>query len=177
MMTPDITEDQIVLLCLAIITFTVCYKVVNWLLLYFPEQRARALLADFGRSDSDLRGELIRAGVATPDGKPIPRAGAVRGWNRVRPQHLREMAYGLADEAYLQYGRRDKSQANDLITRKFLRDQLSQFDSLRARDRSSVIDLALTLSYVPTSEWCEMEEVESTRAYRSLVHFSKSAHC
>jgi len=177
MMTPDITEDQLILLCLSVIFFTVCYKVVNWLLLYFPEQRARALLSDFGRSGSDLRDELVGAGVAAPDGSPIRRAGVVRGWNRVRPQHLRHMAFGLADEAYLQFGRRDKSQANDLITRKFMRDHLSQFDSLRARDASIVIDIALTLSYVPTAEWCEMEEVESTRAYRGLVPWSKHTSC
>lgn len=50
------------------------------------------------------------------------------GWIRVRPDSFNKLAMAAADEAYNEYGARRRSEANDLVTRKFLRDQFRQLE-------------------------------------------------
>jgi hypothetical protein len=70
------------------------------------------------------------------------------GWVRVRPDRFNTLAMAAADEAYNEYGARRRSEANDLVTRKFLRDQFRQLEDLRAKDMNRLIEVALPLSYV-----------------------------
>ncbi len=70
------------------------------------------------------------------------------GWVRIRPDRFNKLAMAAADEAYNEYGARRRSEANDLVTRKFLRDQFRQLEDLRAKDMNRLIEVALPLSYV-----------------------------
>jgi len=156
-----------------IFVFLLVLKVGVWCWNYAKERRSARFLKWFGNHDQDLVDSLVDVGAVDFLGEAIPRGNGIRGWRRVRRSAITEIAFSLADEAYLQFGRRDKSKANDLVTRKFLRDLLSKYDSLRAKDRSRIIEVALTLSYVPPQEGADMEELESTSAYAKLVPSSK----
>ncbi len=150
----------------------VCFC-VRWCWNYKKEVSARKFLSWFGNHDDEFSGSLQKVGAVDAEGKATARVGGARGWTRVRRSAITEIAFGLADEAYLQFGRRDKSKANDLVTRKFLRDQLSKFDSLRAKDKSRIIEIALSLSYVSPDTAVEMESLEGTNAYARLVSFGE----
>jgi hypothetical protein len=147
----------------------VVYKFVVWCWTYTREKKAARFLSWFGNHDNDLVDSLTEVGAVDHEGAATARGDGIRGWTRVRRSAVTEIAFSLADEAYLQFGRRDRSKANDLVTRKFLRDLLSKYDSLRAKDKSRIIEIALSLSYVPPSEFEDMTVLESSRAYRSAV--------
>jgi len=63
-----------------------------------------------------------------------------------------KFAVALGWEAYDQFGRRERTEANLLITRKWLRDRCRMFPDLRKCDSSRAIDLALDFSFLPTQE-------------------------
>ncbi len=92
-----------------------------------------------------------------------------RAWVRIRPQNLRAIAASVADEAFYEYGAREMSQANMIITRKFLRDLLRLHKDLRAKDASVIIEMALPLSFVCPSETFEMQDFMDTRAFAARV--------
>ncbi len=178
MATINLTLDFTLFGKLSTVALTIyfIYRAVYWFLTHSREARARQLLFLFGTHELTTEEALLGAGVELGGNGDEPSA-PIRGWRRVHKNRLLELAFVLADEAYLQFGERDKSRANDLITRKFLRDFVSKYDSLRAKDRSRAIEMALTLSYVPPSERTEMEELESTNAYGSVVRFASTPSC
>ncbi len=133
------------------------------------EGKALSWLDRFGNHEYEME-DCLEQGA--PSGGEGP-DGQVRGWRR-EPRGLRsKLAFVLADEAYLQFGRRERSQANDLVTRKFLRDLCRERKGLRAKDMSAAIEVALALSYVPPQEMFEVEAYRSTAAYRSVVPDTK----
>lgn len=101
----------------------------------------------------------------------------VRGWTRKSTGATGKLAQVAADEAYCQFGRRERSQANDLITRKFLRDWLREHKGLRAKDANIIIEVALSLSYVPPLVHPTILAYEQTRSYKERVSPSKSWFC
>lgn len=94
---------------------------------------------------------------------------------RFRPRSALKMASALAYEAYYEFGNRDKTPANLLITRKFMRDQLMEYKDLRAQDASGIIDVALSLSFLPSRSVRETNEIIETYQFndRSLNSFPK----
>ncbi len=96
-------------------------------------------------------------------------ADHIRGWRRLSRGMRASLAQVVADEAYFQFGRRARSQANDLVTRKWMRDFLRDHQGLRAKDASTIIELALSLSYIPPESLWDIREAEATRAYSSRV--------
>ncbi len=139
----------------------------RWLL----ENKTRDWLNGFGTHEADVEDCLVEEAPAEENAQ----AGQIRGWRR-EPRGLHtKLAFVAADEAYLQFGRREKSQANDLVTRKFLRDWLRERPGLRAKDASAVIEVALSLSYVPPAEWREIAEMEVTRAYTQATNMKRSS--
>jgi len=154
-------------LCVAYVSFSILHALYCYFRDNGFEAIAARLIQDFRSYGSDWHDEAVAVGATVDvNGKvePTPRPHA-RGWTRITKNKLQDMAFALADEAFFQYGRRRKSQANDLITRKFMRDHLSKFDTLRAKDKSLIIEIALPLSYVVPSETEIMDEVVRTRAY------------
>lgn len=76
------------------------------------------------------------------------------------------ISMSLAKRAYYQFGFRPESEANSLITRKFMRDLLMEFKDLRATDANNIIDVALPLSFLPTVVHREMKEYTRTFVYQ-----------
>ncbi len=171
----DLLSVVITTFCLIVVTTAACgacylsYVVGVWVWTRQTERRVAGFLSRFDTHECDREDALAYAGVVGGDAITQRPAGVVRGWQRIRRDNITEIAFALADEAYLFYGRRDKSKANDLVTRKFLRDQLSEYDSLRAKDKSRIIEIALTLSYVPPSEAEDMQVVARSAAYGRRV--------
>ncbi len=147
------------LCCLWLCTRWVWRRLFSW----GVEARARALLRDFESHDASLEQELTL--LRGPDG-PEAVAGAQRapvvGWGRRR---RKGMAFALAEEAYYQFGHRDRSEANLLVTRKFMRDMLKEHRDLRARDASDLIDRALYLSFLPSYTLREMNVLSDTHEF------------
>ncbi len=143
---------------------------VMWKLLLFAsrrelEWRARHMVAEFDGGALDLVEEVAAARdetlpLAREDGTFPLRNGRLAGYR------LRGMAFSLADQAYFQFGKRERSEANLLITRKFMRDRLEEFKDLRFKDRNEVIDMALYLSFMPTLALRAMNEYDDTWAFK-----------
>jgi len=86
---------------------------------------------------------------------------------RFRPQASRVMAQALADGARYKFGHRPMNEANLLITRKWMHDELSVYKDLRACDGLDIIDMALYPSFLPSAALREMNEVLGSDVYRS----------
>lgn len=162
------------LLTSLVYTWVVAYVVCR-ILKYFVgrrwEHRARRVIRELDTFEDDLDEVVteVRALHAAPHAGP-PVARPQLGQLRYRQHRAREMCVALADKAYFQYGHREVSDANKLITRKFMRDVLSEFKDLRTKDANIIIDGALLLSFLPSAELRRMEEISETRAYRSRAN-------
>jgi hypothetical protein len=132
------------------------------------ERLARRLLEEFHVHDDSFASELDKAREAvTPVVEPLleeeaPKRPAITRWVRGRKRGL---AYGLAEEAYYQFGHRPFSEANVLITRKYMRDLLKEHKDLRPKDAAEIIDRALHLSFLPTKQLVAMSIISETYTY------------
>lgn len=85
---------------------------------------------------------------------------------RRRPKFARM----LARQAYLQYGSRPRTAANMLVTRKWLRNYVSQaYPDARLVDKIEAIDEALFLSFIPTDAFVKCSQFAETEAYKEWV--------
>lgn len=77
----------------------------------------------------------------------------------------------LAHEAYNKFGARPMTEANVLVTRKWLQKLLEEpvYKDLRTVDRNIAIDRALFLSFVPTNEFRKMKLAIATKAWQDRV--------
>jgi len=141
----------------------------KWIL----ERETKAWLGEFGNHPADVEDCL----TVKAEGGDEQSSKRPRGWTRQPRGVNSKLAHVAADEAYLQFGRRERSQANDLVTRKFLRDWLRERPGLRAKDLSAIIEVALSLSYVPPDEYSVVSRFEQTQAYRSVVGSNPPRYC
>lgn len=82
---------------------------------------------------------------------------------RRRPKNI--IAYALAQEAYYNFGARPRSEANNLITRRWMRDRMDTYKDVRHIDRASIIDIALVLSFLPSLDAREVENLAQTYTF------------
>jgi hypothetical protein len=76
----------------------------------------------------------------------------------------------LGKRAYLQFGHRKKTDADMLVTRKWLRNLVQdQYSSLRIQHQIDAIDEALFLSYIPTESYQMCEEYAETKVYKEML--------
>jgi hypothetical protein len=137
------------------------YKIVWWLLTYRDEVRAKVLVREFDEAQLSLAEVIeLERGYAG-----LPRNNDGVDGIRFRPRRSHRIACSLAWEAYEKFGHRVRSEANLLITRKFMLDQLKEFKDLRACDRSGIIDRALYLSFLPSLTLQEMNVIDRTSAF------------
>jgi hypothetical protein len=85
----------------------------------------------------------------------------------VRKGQRTRFASALAKEAYFKFGARPMTEANVLVTRRWLQKLLAEpkYKDLRTCDRIVALDRALFLSFVPTDEFRMMKLATSTRAW------------
>lgn len=130
------------------------------------EHRARVVIKDLDSFEDDL--DTIIAEVRALHGAPAagpPAANPQTGMLRYRQHRAREMTIALADKAYFQFGHRPVTDANKLITRKYMRDLLTGLKDLRTKDANIIIDGALLLSFLPSAVLRRMTEISRTRTY------------
>jgi len=75
------------------------------------------------------------------------------------------VVHALAQEAYYNFGNRQRSEANNLVTRRWMRDRLDSYPSIRFKDRAAIIDKALVLSFVPSLDSREAESLAQTDTF------------
>lgn len=138
----------------------VVYRAVRLASTVRRESEAKVLISDYDvEAQPDLAEvveEEFRVGEVTagPDGEE-PRV-------RFRPRNSRRVAFALAYAAYNEFGARERSEPNLLITRKFMRDLLRDHRTLRKRDANVIIDTALYLSFLPSPELRRMNSLDQT---------------
>jgi hypothetical protein len=82
----------------------------------------------------------------------------------------RRFARFLGKRAYLQFGHREKTKADMLMTRKWLRNLVQkEYASLRVQQQIETIDEALFLSYIPTERFVECSDMADTESYKELL--------
>jgi len=91
---------------------------------------------------------------------------------RVRKGGRSRFAMALAKEAYLKFGARPFTQANTLVTRKWLVKYLEgdQFVDMRTCDKIVAIDRAMFLSFVPTIAHNNMRVVSQDSAITNMIN-------
>lgn len=77
----------------------------------------------------------------------------------------------VAHEAYFKFGARPMTEANILVTRRWLQKLLSEpaYKDLRTVDRNIAIDRALFLSFVPSDDFRKMKIATASRAWQKRV--------
>jgi hypothetical protein len=147
-------------LFLLAVALWICYKFYMRLRVAGSERRAKNLIAAF---DNEV--QLSLAEIVDNE-RAANGLGAIDGERRrFRPQRSRDMSCALAHEAYMEFGYRPRSDANLIITRKFMRDLLLEYKDLRARDARGIIDVALYLSFLPSAQLREMNELDRTSTF------------
>jgi len=124
------------------------------------EEVAANVVAHFDAPNPLCLEEVLERDRAAAAPAEAPAEGVIV---RFRPANRIRTAVAVAHEAYAQYGQRPRSQANELITRKFMRDLLAEIKDLRKHDQLAVIDLALPLSFLPSAEFRRMVMIWNTR--------------
>jgi len=69
-----------------------------------------------------------------------------------------QLAIALAGECYFKFGDRTRSEANNLISRKWMRDRIGDVKDLRRKDAAGIIDVALPLSFYPSRQALRMDQ-------------------
>lgn len=124
-------------------------------------------LQAFDAQPETLQAEIVQARfedglpLAGPDVKKNPRFRTLLG----RPGRRPKIVFALAAQAYFQFGKRPPSEANMIITRKFMRDELEQYKDLRVTDALGIIDSALYMSFLPSQHLRLMNQAVRTRVY------------
>lgn len=131
---------------------------------------AGRVLAQHDLLDVDFE-ELVSAERAPYDQRqPLVREAGAEGGGippfRYRPARFEQLASALAWECYAQFGHRERSEANVLVSRRFMRDILAEHQDLRAKDKARLLDRALLLSFIPTSELSDMVEMSTEDVWR-----------
>lgn len=150
--------DSLLPLAFLALGVVVCYRVLCWFWSFSIERRARLLLRRYDAHEGDLCEELEGEGFQAVGGGGPPVV-------RRRARNREAIAFSLAEAAYYQFGARPRSEANLLVTRKFMRDQLQEYKDLRAKDGGVIIDLALPMSFLPSVEYREMDDLSGTSAF------------
>jgi hypothetical protein len=80
-------------------------------------------------------------------------------------------ASSIAHQAYNKFGARPMTEANVLVTRRWLQKLLAEpeYKDLRTVDKNIAIDRALFLSFVPTNDFRKMKLAVATREWQNRV--------
>lgn len=134
-----------------------------------PEQRAKALLEHFDKETVD---EPVDYVVTTTDTltrevenrEEIEVTVTSKKRSRLQKGKRSQFAKSLGQLAYNKFGERPMTEANLMVTRRWLQKQLESDDlkDLRTADKNIAIDRALFLSFVPTKAFLKMKVYSAT---------------
>jgi hypothetical protein len=84
--------------------------------------------------------------------------------------HRSRFAMAVAKKAYNKFGRRPVSQANLLVTRKWIQKYMEEaFKDLRTADKNVAIDRALFLSFVPTLDYNRLAKLMENDVFTDRI--------
>lgn len=133
--------------------------------------RAQRTIEFHSSLEEDLdEGLTLEGETVVPGSEPGEVRGeleTVRHPARFRPRRFEALASSLAWECYAQFGARERTEANVLVSRKFMRDLLDEKKGLRAKDKARLIDRALLLSFLPTAELRDIIEQSTSWVWRA----------
>lgn len=153
--------DKVVMVCLSLLAlcfayffFRQLYRCVCYVVRWYhdgDELRAKNMISEFDNYE-DIDNVVVEVPASTL---------------KLRLTKMRKIAFAMAYRAYFQFGYRPQSEANVLITRKFLRDALGDLKDMRFKDMNVIIDIALPLSFLPSLAMREMNEIRDTNEFQS----------
>jgi len=106
----------------------------------------------------------------------VVRQSRKRVTKKLRKGQRSNFAAAIAKQAYNKFGERTYSEANVLITRKWLQKYFEdiKFKDLRTTDKNNAIDRALFLSFVPTREFQRAKIAMATKVWQQRVSADSS---
>jgi len=95
---------------------------------------------------------------------------------KLKKGHRSSFAAAVAKQAYNKFGERTYSEANVLVTRRWLQKYFDdvKFTDLRTVDKNNAIDRALFLSFVPTRDFQQARIAMATKQWQARVAASGS---
>jgi hypothetical protein len=138
-------------------------RLVKW---WFGKSRIELLAEEvFKNHDQSDTGVSASAEMMASAGRMAPRI-------RRRVRGVAASSYAL--QAYLKFGQRKKSEANVIVTRKYISDLLSEEPDMRIRDKIEIMDTATFLSFIPSesSQLCGAFEKTEAFSKRMLGEFA-----
>jgi hypothetical protein len=101
--------------------------------------------------------------------KPPPSAVHLAGKRKRTAKCINKFACALGHEGYYQFGERPESPANVLITRKWMRDRMDEVPDMRKADKAVAIDIAVRLSFYPSTAALAMRGVKETNTHKERL--------
>jgi len=137
------------------------------------ERFTKEILAQLDKQDQDPV-DFIDAHTYTSTHTVCDKTGEVLREEVVRTKKVLKrgkrssFSTALAQLAYNKYGERPMSEANVLVTRKWLQKQMEEpeYKDLRTCDKNIAIDRAVFLSFVPTNDFRKMKMAVETKAWK-----------
>jgi hypothetical protein len=95
----------------------------------------------------------------------------VKVTKRIAKRCRTKFATALAKQAYLKFGKRDLTPANEMVTRKWLVKYLEgeQYRDMRTSDKLLAVDRALFLSFIPTMVYNNTRVIMSDSAPKNMM--------
>jgi len=104
------------------------------------------------------------------DGIPVVEM-RMRSTRKIRTGNRSNFAAAVSKHAYLKFGNRKMTEANILVTRKWIVKYLEddKFKDMRTVDKALAVDRALFLSFVPSDEFRRMRLAVTTKQWEKRV--------
>jgi len=89
--------------------------------------------------------------------------------NDNRQVRVRKLAAAVGSECRTHYGFRERSEANELVARKYMRDRLKSIKDMRHADINLVIPAALSVCFIPSRAEVDAAEVYATSEVQGRI--------
>jgi hypothetical protein len=121
------------------------------------EERAQEVLDSLDDCDTGVEAANELMSTAGTWKKPVRR----------RVRNVAANSYAL--KAYLKFGFRPRSEANVIVTRKYISDLLDEQKDMRIRDKIEIMDMAVFLSFVPSRSLQWSKTIGKTQAFSERI--------
>jgi len=159
------TPSELITCLIAFIALFLGFRVARWwfywVVWYKSERETEVLISRYDAEAQPDLAEVVEEELQAGDVECTPE-GDGEGRVRFRPRRAQRVSFAVAYAAYYEFGARERSEANLLITRKYMRDLLKEHKSLRDRDAAMIIDSALYLSFLPSPALRRMNSLDQT---------------
>jgi hypothetical protein len=89
---------------------------------------------------------------------------------------VRKLAAAVASECRTHYGFRSRTEANELVARKFIRDRLNSVEDLRKADIPLIMPFAINLCFIPSQSEIVAEEMMASNVVQQRLRAGRAQH-